>query len=96
MCGIEVRSKRQIQNLHRTRYVRLPRLLLGGNVSGVCRRRKTEGRRRASAQLLLPWVDEMPDGYTDDAHAINTQHWVFDGCLMAGRETTNFNAVKAL
>lgn len=59
-------------------------------------RPKKEGRRRASAQLLLPWVDEMPNTYTHDAHTVNTQHWVFDGYLMEERETTALNAVKAL
>ena len=49
-------------------------------------RPKKEGRRRASAQLLLPWVDEMPNTYTRDAHTVNTQRWIFDGHLMASRE----------
>jgi hypothetical protein len=51
-------------------------------MNDVCRHRKTKGRRRASAQLLLPWVDEMPVTYTHDARTVNTERWVFDGYLM--------------
>jgi len=43
---------------------------------------KKEGRRRASAQLLLPWVDEMPNTYTHDVRTVNTERWVIDGYLM--------------
>src|SRR5438128_7471006 len=53
----------------------------GKNMNSGCNNRKKEGRRGASAQLLLPWVDEMPNTYTRDTHAVNTQRWVFDGYL---------------
>ena len=67
----------------------------GKNMNSGCNNTK-EGQRRASAQLLLPWVDEIPNTYTRDAHTVNIQRWVFDGYLMAERETTVLNAVKAL
>ena len=56
------------------------------SMSGVYGTSKKEGQRRASAQLLLPWVDEMLNIYTRDARIVNTQRWIFDGFLMANQE----------
>jgi len=57
-------------------------------------RHKKEGQRRALAQLLLPWVDEMPDTYTPGVGIVNTQRWVFDGYLMGSRKTGCAGAVN--
>ena len=57
-------------------------------------RAKKEGRRGASAQLLLPWVDEMLDGYTLGMGIVNTQRWVFDGHLMERRKSGCAGAVN--
>ncbi len=65
-------------------------------MSSGCNNRKKEGQRRALAQLLLPWVDEMFYIYTYAAHTVNTQRWVFDGYLMASRETMALGAVESL
>lgn len=58
-------------------------------------RPKKEGRRRASAQLLLPWVDEMTFAYTCEARTVNTKRWVFDRHLMASGEFTPWAATTA-
>jgi len=60
------------------------------------RNRKEKGRRRASAQLLLPWVDEMPNTYTHDVRTVNTERWVFNGYLMESRETGVWGTVEVL
>jgi hypothetical protein len=56
---------------------------------------KKEGRRRASAQLHLPWVDESGRTYAGCVYPVNTFLWVFDGYVMAEPKTSSWSTAYA-